>query len=81
LKTLERVKGIEPSYSAWKAAALPLSYTRAPPFNYHAIPGASTAVAPATSLSSAGAGLRAHPALNRRRFHAYTGTSTHNERR
>jgi hypothetical protein len=29
LKELERVKGIEPSYSAWKAAALPLSYTRA----------------------------------------------------
>ena len=29
LRTLERVKGIEPSYSAWKAAALPLSYTRA----------------------------------------------------
>jgi hypothetical protein len=29
LKPLERVKGIEPSYSAWKAAALPLSYTRA----------------------------------------------------
>jgi hypothetical protein len=27
-KELERVKGIEPSYSAWKAAALPLSYTR-----------------------------------------------------
>jgi hypothetical protein len=27
-KQLERVKGIEPSYSAWKAAALPLSYTR-----------------------------------------------------
>jgi hypothetical protein len=26
---VERVKGIEPSYSAWKAAALPLSYTRA----------------------------------------------------
>ena len=31
LKRLERVKGIEPSYSAWKAAALPLSYTRVPP--------------------------------------------------
>ena len=29
LEGLERVKGIEPSYSAWKAAALPLSYTRA----------------------------------------------------
>ena len=25
---LERVKGIEPSHAAWKAAALPLSYTR-----------------------------------------------------
>ena len=28
---LGRVKGIEPSYSAWKAAALPLSYTRIAP--------------------------------------------------
>jgi hypothetical protein len=27
-QTLERVKGIEPSSSAWKAVALPLSYTR-----------------------------------------------------
>src|SRR5712691_8727087 len=27
-KYLERVKGIEPSSSAWKAVALPLSYTR-----------------------------------------------------
>src|SRR5262249_45228416 len=27
---LERVKGIEPSPPAWKAGALPLSYTRAP---------------------------------------------------
>src|SRR2546421_11622165 len=26
----ERVKGIEPSSVAWKATALPLSYTRAP---------------------------------------------------
>jgi hypothetical protein len=42
LKTLERVKGIEPSYSAWKAAALPLSYTRARPINYHAQRAAST---------------------------------------
>ncbi|MFX9604585.1 hypothetical protein ABTP42_19550, partial [Acinetobacter baumannii] len=25
MKRLERVKGIEPSYSAWEAAALPLS--------------------------------------------------------
>jgi hypothetical protein len=27
-QALERVKGIEPSSSAWKAVALPLSYTR-----------------------------------------------------
>jgi hypothetical protein len=25
---LERVKGIEPSYSAWEADVLPLNYTR-----------------------------------------------------
>jgi hypothetical protein len=25
---MERVKGIEPSYSAWKADVLPLNYTR-----------------------------------------------------
>ena len=28
LSFLERVKGIEPSQPAWKAGALPLSYTR-----------------------------------------------------
>ena len=28
LKFVERVKGIEPSQLAWKARALPLSYTR-----------------------------------------------------
>lgn len=33
LKSLERVKGIEPSSSAWKAVALPLSYTRIPDRN------------------------------------------------
>src|SRR5205085_1706721 len=32
---MERVKGIEPSYSAWKAAALPLSYTRMLSHTYH----------------------------------------------
>ncbi len=36
------MKGIEPSYSAWKAAALPLSYTRARPINYHGRQAAST---------------------------------------
>ena len=41
---MERVKGIEPSYSAWKAAALPLSYTRAQAINYHAMRTASTAM-------------------------------------
>jgi hypothetical protein len=28
VKSLERVKGIEPSYAAWEAAVLPLNYTR-----------------------------------------------------
>ena len=28
LDKLERVKGIEPSYPAWKAGVLPLNYTR-----------------------------------------------------
>ena len=27
-KSMERVKGIEPSYAAWEAAVLPLNYTR-----------------------------------------------------
>ena len=26
---MERVMGIEPTYAAWKAAVLPLNYTRA----------------------------------------------------
>jgi hypothetical protein len=59
LKSLERVKGIEPSYSAWKAAALPLSYTRVGAIHYHAGPAASTSMrrigpldkAPANGLS------------------------------
>ena len=41
---MERVKGIEPSYSAWKAAALPLSYTRTRPIHYHAGQATSTAM-------------------------------------
>ena len=32
MMTVERVKGIEPSYAAWEAAVLPLNYTRA---RYH----------------------------------------------
>jgi hypothetical protein len=51
LKTLERVKGIEPSYSAWKAAALPLSYTRAQAINYHATGAVSTVHAPVRPLN------------------------------
>jgi hypothetical protein len=27
-RSMERVKGIEPSYAAWEAAVLPLNYTR-----------------------------------------------------
>jgi hypothetical protein len=32
MEIMERVEGIEPSSSAWKAVALPLSYTRGCPF-------------------------------------------------
>jgi hypothetical protein len=28
LRSIERVRGIEPPYLAWEASALPLSYTR-----------------------------------------------------
>jgi hypothetical protein len=56
------VKGIEPSYSAWKAAALPLSYTRVKAINYHAAIAASTAmnVAPQAGI---GRMVRLPPAL------------------
>ena len=49
---LERVAGIEPAYSAWKAAALPLSYTRSPKRN-------------APRRSSAGRPLPARPPRHR----------------
>ena len=35
--SLERAKGIEPSYPAWKAGVLPLNYARVP--GYVTIPG------------------------------------------
>ena len=41
-ENLERVKGIEPSSSAWEAAALPLSYTRRRPASYPFRPAASS---------------------------------------
>jgi hypothetical protein len=84
-KRLERVKGIEPSYSAWKAAALPLSYTRVLAINYHAGPAASTVMRragnvagyhrnpPATAPEGA-RGLTAFP-LNTVRFSAYIAVS------
>jgi hypothetical protein len=83
LKILERVKGIEPSYSAWKAAALPLSYTRngddltrrakglnRPPLSIAGI------IAPTNSQCSGPA-----RALNAGRFAVYIDVSTNNERR
>ena len=84
---MERVKGIEPSYSAWKAAALPLSYTRAPGMTYHAMPTASTARADLMTLKDDLESLWFRPlrrpfsALNRRRFGAYIAGSINKERR
>jgi hypothetical protein len=63
---MERVKGIEPSYSAWKAAALPLSYTRARPINYHAMEAASTAMHRALETALVPDVFGADRALNRR---------------
>jgi hypothetical protein len=76
LKKLERVEGIEPSYSAWKAAALPLSYTRARPINYHARQAASTSMRRLWPVVR-----RRFQTLNRGRFAAYTEFSINNERR
>ena len=81
LKKLERVKGIEPSYSAWKAAALPLSYTRARPFNYHAMEAASTAMHRALETACVPGMFRPGRPLNMPRFAAYTEVSINNERR
>jgi hypothetical protein len=80
---MERVKGIEPSYSAWKAAALPLSYTRAgvdltrragglnPPSAVQILPSKRLWLRRPT---------RFRP-LNRDRFAAYIDVSINNERR
>ena len=80
------MKGIEPSYSAWKAAALPLSYTRAQAIAYHATDGASTAMrrlnlAGAPRKAACSTVLRGQPALNMARFAAYIEISINNERR
>jgi hypothetical protein len=81
---MERVKGIEPSYSAWKAAALPLSYTRVPPMNYHARAAVSTAMHGSVDDNrpcSAAPFVAGTQALNNGRIRAYNPVSTNNERR
>jgi hypothetical protein len=80
LKTLERVKGIEPSYSAWKAAALPLSYTRAGvELTRHA--GGLNPPPAGPVRTSWGQPIGRFWALNSGRFAAYIDISTNNERR
>ena len=70
---MERVKGIEPSYSAWKAAALPLSYTRA---GVELTRRAGGLNPPRRSVgTSCGAAHRPVRALNRGRFAAYIDVS------
>ena len=77
-RRLERVKGIEPSYSAWKAAALPLSYTRAGDQLSRRASGLNRpAPWPGDGLVAPGA----QAALNTRRFASYTEVSINNERR
>ena len=83
LKRLERVKGIEPSYSAWKAAALPLSYTRAGVELTRHAGGLNPPRAAPALLQNGPVPPGAHPvrALNRGRFAAYIDVSINNERR
>ena len=71
LKSLERVKGIEPSYSAWKAAALPLSYTR---------DRTDPLTCSAPGLNHPALGTKP-VALNSWRSPSYSGVSINNERR
>jgi hypothetical protein len=83
LKGLERVKGIEPSYSAWKAAALPLSYTRAGA-DLTRRAGRLNPPRAAPILRSkrpCSPGTPAVQALNSGRFAAYIDVSINNERR
>jgi hypothetical protein len=52
-RMVERVMGIEPTSSAWKAAALPLSYTRARPNRYKGLSGAKARAEPVAGGSIA----------------------------
>ena len=79
LKTLERVKGIEPSYSAWKAAALPLSYTRV--VSDLTWPGAGLNRPASCKMLPFPDLCRGRRRLNLDRFAAYIGVSLNNERR
>ena len=83
VKPLERVEGIEPSYSAWKAAALPLSYTRitrspntsgrrSQPVRRRWFSGQNGPFSP---------DIRLEHSLNIGRFAAYIVVSINNERR
>jgi hypothetical protein len=80
---LERVKGIEPSYSAWKAAALPLSYTRAGVDLTRRAGVLNRPGRPRFSAKTALFPRRPTPfqALNKGRFAAYIDVSINNERR
>ena len=71
---MERVKGIEPSYSAWKAAALPLSYTRDRD-------DPLTRSEPGLNHRPQGQNWAKTAALNRWRLSAYIDVSINNERR
>jgi hypothetical protein len=80
LKRMERVKGIEPSYSAWKAAALPLSYTRAGVDLTRRAGGLNPPLAARPNIPGGYPIGRSGP-LNRGRFAVYIDVSINNERR
>lgn len=57
-KDLERVKGIEPSSEAWKAPALPLSYTRSSSRNYIIPPRGTFLLNCCSSIAGGGGWIR-----------------------
>ncbi len=70
------MKGIEPSYSAWKAAALPLSYTRAQANDLSCHCMSLNRQTPQGNKTQG-----SQPPLNRQRIHAYSAVSINKERR
>ena len=70
----ERVKGIEPSLSAWEADVLPLNYTREPPYCTRSVCAVAPALPPAVSRQTSYAAPPGPCSPGRRRASIATST-------